>query len=171
MLLLLSREAITAHLLTFVQRRRTQIRMAQRAYRHRKETTISSLEKQVQDLRGTNEEMGNIFISLYDFAVGKGLLQREPEFGQQLQSTTERFLALAKATANEDSNHDENQAEKSGNGKQNHVDVEADSGQSGRRANGQKASPKKRQEATPPVSEASNAWGGYSLSKEDSPIE
>lgn len=161
----------TVHLLTFVQRRRTQIRMAQRAYRHRKETTISSLEKQVQDLRGTNEEMSNIFISLYDFAVGKGLLQREPEFGQQLQSTTERFLALAKASANEDSNHDENHVEENGNGKQNNVEIEADSGQSGRRTKGRKASPKKRQEATPPVSEPNNAWGGYSLSKEDSPIE
>lgn len=73
--------------------------MAQRAYRHRKETTISSLEKQVQGLRGTNEEMSNTFIALYDFAVGKGLLQREPEFGQQLQSTTEKILALAKASS------------------------------------------------------------------------
>ena len=68
---------------------------------------ITSLEKQVQDLRGTNEEMSNIFISLYDYAISKGLLQREPEFGQQLQSTTERFLALAKSTANDEENHDE----------------------------------------------------------------
>lgn len=81
--------------------------MAQRAYRHRKETTISSLEKQVQDLRGTNEEMNNIFINLYDFAVSRGLLQREPEFGQQLQSTTQRFLTLAKQSASDDNSRDD----------------------------------------------------------------
>ncbi|KAH7380927.1 hypothetical protein BKA64DRAFT_647765 [Cadophora sp. MPI-SDFR-AT-0126] len=145
---------------TAADRRRTQIRMAQRAYRHRKETTISSLEKQVQDLRGTNEEMSNIFISLYDFAVGKGLLQREPEFGQQLQSTTERFLALAKATVNEDS-HEEVHGD---DGKQ------ADS-EPGRRAKGSKASPKKRQDALaePHVTDPVNPWGGYTMSKDDTP--
>ncbi|ATZ46487.1 hypothetical protein BCIN_01g10720 [Botrytis cinerea B05.10] len=87
---------------TAADRRRTQIRMAQRAYRHRKETTISSLEKQVQELRGTNEEMNNIFINLYDFAISRGLLQREPEFGQQLQSTTQKFLELAKQNAGDE---------------------------------------------------------------------
>jgi hypothetical protein len=130
--------------------------MAQRAYRHRKETTISSLEKQVQDLKGANEEMNNIFISLYDFAVGKGLLDREPEFGRQLQSTTERFLALAKASEDE-SNHEDGEKH----------DDEGESG--GRKTKGRRTSPKKRQEATPPVSEPTNAWGGYTLSKDDSP--
>ncbi|PVH83193.1 hypothetical protein DL98DRAFT_413685 [Cadophora sp. DSE1049] len=145
---------------TAADRRRTQIRMAQRAYRHRKETTITSLEKQVQDLRGTNEEMSNIFISLYDFAVGKGLLQREPEFGQQLQSTTERFLALAKATVNEDS-HEEIHGD---DGKQ------ADS-ESGRRTKGSKASPKKRQDnfEEPHIGNPVNPWGGYTMSKDDTP--
>ncbi|KAL2062832.1 hypothetical protein VTL71DRAFT_5904 [Oculimacula yallundae] len=144
---------------TAADRRRTQIRMAQRAYRHRKETTITSLEKQVQDLRGTNEEMSNIFISLYDFAVGKGLLQREPEFGQQLQSTTERFLALAKATVNEDGQdetlgEDEKQAEP----------------QSGRRAKGSKGSPKKRQnDVEAQMIDPINPWGGYTISKDDTP--
>jgi hypothetical protein len=134
--------------------------MAQRAYRHRKETTISSLEKRVQDLQGTNEEMSNIFISLYDFAVGKGLLDREPEFGRQLQSTTERFLALAKTAEEHDDHHGE-EGEKH--------DGEAESGSG--KTKGRRASPKKRQETTPPVSEPANIWGGYTLSKEDSPIE
>ncbi|KAI9737313.1 MAG: hypothetical protein M1818_005846 [Claussenomyces sp. TS43310] len=78
-------------------RRRTQIRMAQRAYRNRKETTIASLEKQVQDLRGTNEQMTNIFMNLYDFAMQRGLATREPEVAKHLQSTTQQFLALASA--------------------------------------------------------------------------
>jgi hypothetical protein len=71
--------------------------MAQRLYRCRKEATISSLQMKVQDLRGINEEMSKIFINLYNFALSHGLLRREPEFGQQLQSATERFMALARA--------------------------------------------------------------------------
>lgn len=141
------------------QRRRTQIRMAQRAYRHRKETTISSLEKRVQDLKGANEEMSNIFISLYDFAVGKGLLDREPEFGRQLQSTTERFLALAKTAEDHEDNHGESEKH----------DDEGESGSG--KTKSRRASPKKRQENTPPVSEPANPWGGYTLSKDDSPTE
>lgn len=80
--------------------------MAQRAYRHRKETTISSLENQVQELRGTTEEMNNIFINLYDFAISRGLLQREPEFGHQIQSATQRFLELAKQSISDDNSKD-----------------------------------------------------------------
>ncbi|KAK0122689.1 hypothetical protein ONS96_009725 [Cadophora gregata f. sp. sojae] len=143
---------------TAADRRRTQIRMAQRAYRHRKETTITSLEKQVQDLRGTNEEMSNIFISLYDFAVGKGLLQREPEFGQQLQSTTERFLALAKATVHEDS-HEEIHED----------DVKQANVASERRTKGSKSSPKKRSAEEPPMEDPVNPWGGYTMYKDDTP--
>lgn len=132
--------------------------MAQRAYRHRKDTTISSLEKHVQDLKAANEEMSDIFISLYDIAVGKGLLDREPEFGRQLQSTTERFLSLAKTAEDHEDNAGDN-GEKHGD--------EGESGSS--KSKGRRASPKKRQEATPPVSEPVNAWGGYALSKDVRP--
>lgn len=86
---------------TAADRRRTQIRLAQRAYRNRKETTIVELEKKVQELRGTNEEMSNIFMSLYDFAIKKGLVEREPEFARHLRSTTSQFLALAASAGDE----------------------------------------------------------------------
>ena len=151
---------ITGTISNNTQRRRTQIRMAQRAYRHRKETTISSLEKRVQDLKGANEEMGNIFISLYDFAVGGGLLDREPEFGRQLQSTTERFLALAKTAED----HEENAAE---NGEKHDEEGDSSSG----KAKGRRASPKKRRGTTQKAPELTNSWGGYTLSKDDSPVE
>ncbi|CZT07869.1 uncharacterized protein RAG0_13168 [Rhynchosporium agropyri] len=144
---------------TAADRRRTQIRMAQRAYRHRKETTITSLEKQVQDLRGTIEEMNNILITLYNFAVGKGLLQREPEFGQQLQSTTERFLALTKATVNDDG-QDETFGE---------YEKQADP-QPARRSKGSKGSPKKRPiDLDTHMADPVNPWGGYTFSKDDTP--
>ncbi|KAF8867344.1 hypothetical protein BDZ45DRAFT_577234 [Acephala macrosclerotiorum] len=149
---------------TAADRRRTQIRMAQRAYRHRKETTITSLEKQVQDLKGTNEEMSNIFINLYDFAVGQGLLQREPEFGQQLQSTTERFLALAKSSMHDEGSQDE-QHEESGK----HEDSD-----SGRRTKMARTKPTKQQEEGSRTSEPPVAtYGGYigRLTNSDSPVE
>ncbi|KAK1985588.1 BZIP family transcription factor [Colletotrichum cereale] len=86
---------------TAKDRRRTQIRLAQRAYRNRKETAIQSLEKKVDELRKTNEEMSKEFMRLYDFAVSKGMHESTPEFGLQLQATTERFVVLARRTSEE----------------------------------------------------------------------
>jgi hypothetical protein len=90
-----------------VQRRRTQIRLAQRAYRNRKETAIQTLEKKVQDLKDTNEEMSNAFMKLYDFAVSQGMLDTAPEFGRQLQSTTEKFLNLARKSSEDNAKEED----------------------------------------------------------------
>ncbi|KAA8576826.1 hypothetical protein EYC84_006874 [Monilinia fructicola] len=151
---------------TAADRRRTQIRMAQRAYRHRKETTISSLEKQVQELRSTNEEMNNIFITLYDFAIAKGLLQREPEFGQQLQSTTQRFLALAKQSASDDHARD-------GGDSSDKITPEphVEAKQSLTSRNNRGPSPPMSIPAETIVTEPVNSWGGYSVSKDTSSEE
>ncbi|ELR09763.1 hypothetical protein GMDG_04247 [Pseudogymnoascus destructans 20631-21] len=92
---------------TAADRRRTQIRLAQRAYRYRKETTISSLETQVEKLQSTAEAMNNAFLGLYDFASSQGVLHREPDFARQLQATTQRVLELSKAAAADQSSHDD----------------------------------------------------------------
>ncbi|KAF9880562.1 BZIP family transcription factor [Colletotrichum karsti] len=84
---------------TAKDRRRTQIRLAQRAYRNRKETAIQTLEKQVDQLKNNNEEMSKAFMTLYDFAVSKGMLDTAPDFGRQLQATTEKFVSLARRTS------------------------------------------------------------------------
>ncbi|KAK2029031.1 BZIP family transcription factor [Colletotrichum zoysiae] len=84
---------------TAKDRRRTQIRLAQRAYRNRKETAIQLLEKKVDELRKTNEEMSKEFMRLYDFAVSRGMHESTPEFGRQLQATTEKFVTLARRTS------------------------------------------------------------------------
>ncbi|KAL3420833.1 bZIP family transcription factor [Phlyctema vagabunda] len=152
---------------TAADRRRTQIRMAQRAYRHRKETTISSLEKQVQELKGASEEMSNTFIGLYDFAIDRGLLQREPEFGRQLQSTIERIIALAKASSADDGIKDEDQL----------VDdtptAEPDEPEAPpppRRTRARKPSQAAVHESLPSTtSSRQQAWGGYEVSREESP--
>ncbi|OHE91342.1 BZIP family transcription factor [Colletotrichum orchidophilum] len=72
-----------------------------RAYRNRKETAIQSLEKKVDELRRTNEEMSKEFMKLYDFAVSKGMHESTPEFGRQLQATTEKFVSLARKMSEE----------------------------------------------------------------------
>ncbi|KAK6084331.1 BZIP family transcription factor [Seiridium cupressi] len=67
-------------------RRRTQIRLAQRAYRNRKESAISTLEKEVDDLKEVNEQMGEAYRKLFDYATRNGLLEQAPEFGQHLMN-------------------------------------------------------------------------------------
>ncbi|TGO15942.1 hypothetical protein BTUL_0034g00660 [Botrytis tulipae] len=146
---------------TAADRRRTQIRMAQRAYRHRKETTISSLERQVQELRGTNEEMNNIFINLYDFAISRGLLQREPEFGQQLQLTTQRFLALAKQNAG-----DENPRHKDDSLYNTTHESHGEAKHSLTSQNAQHPPPHTLLSDEPTTTETINTWGGYTVSKD-----
>lgn len=84
---------------TAAERRRTQIRLAQRAYRSRKESAIQSLERRVQSLQDTNEEMGNAFMQLHDFAVDLGILEQAPEFARELHATTEKFLSLARRSS------------------------------------------------------------------------
>ncbi|KAL2264607.1 hypothetical protein VTJ83DRAFT_7117 [Remersonia thermophila] len=81
---------------TAADRRRTQIRLAQRAYRDRKEHTIQALENKVRILTSANEEMSNAFLQLHGFALRCGVLDAVPEFGRQLRETTSQFLSLAR---------------------------------------------------------------------------
>ncbi|KAI3546902.1 BZIP family transcription factor [Colletotrichum filicis] len=121
---------------TAKDRRRTQIRLAQRAYRNRKETAIQSLEKKVDELRRTNEEMSKEFMKLYDFAVSKGMHESTPEFGRQLQATTEKFVSLARKTSEE--------PEKEGDvlpSQENDGDVEEVGGPAGGQERGSEKSP------------------------------
>ncbi|KAK0673183.1 hypothetical protein QBC41DRAFT_215541 [Cercophora samala] len=86
-------------------RRRTQVRLAQRAYRNRKEEAIQTLEKQVQELREKNQEMNNAFLRLSDFATSMGFLDHLPELGHQLRLTAERFISLAKSNTDQEGNN------------------------------------------------------------------
>ncbi|KAI5843832.1 hypothetical protein DFP73DRAFT_478774 [Morchella snyderi] len=81
-------------------RRRTQIRLAQRAYRLRKETTISSLRNRVNELETAIDGMQTTFLELHDSAMS--CLSKNPDapnhssFGSNLKQLTEKFLGLAK---------------------------------------------------------------------------
>ncbi|KAF3913806.1 hypothetical protein ABW21_db0200953 [Orbilia brochopaga] len=81
---------------TAAERRRTQIRLAQRAYRQRKETTIASLKTRVEELESTIETMLNTFFEIHDSAIEHKVIEAHPQFGRTLRSATEKILALSK---------------------------------------------------------------------------
>jgi len=92
---------------TAADRRRTQIRLAQRAYRHRKETTISALKNKVSALEDTIDQMNKTFLDLHDNMVDAGILASHYALGRQLKSATEAFVAFSKVTATESDDEDE----------------------------------------------------------------
>ncbi|KAJ6264468.1 hypothetical protein Dda_0614 [Drechslerella dactyloides] len=113
---------------TAAERRRTQIRLAQRAYRQRKETTIASLKNRVEELESTIETMLNTFFEIHDSAIEHKVIEAHPQFGRTLRSATERILALSKeigssAAAGDEGEHDGEEQPKDG-GKQRGADEE-----------------------------------------------
>ncbi|KAF3041752.1 hypothetical protein E8E12_008802 [Didymella heteroderae] len=94
---------------TAADRRRTQIRLAQRAYRQRKETTISSLKQQSTQLHAVIDEMNRTFLRFHESIVQSGVLRLKPELARDLKQATETFTNCV-TTANErplDSDEDE----------------------------------------------------------------
>ncbi|KAI9810612.1 MAG: hypothetical protein M1827_006174 [Pycnora praestabilis] len=98
---------------TAADRRRTQIRLAQRAYRLRKETTISSLKKRVDALEGTIDEMSRSFLRFNESAMASGIMQLKPEFAQDSREMTQHFLSLAKVADLKIDHEDENSGDAS----------------------------------------------------------
>ncbi|OAL39004.1 hypothetical protein AYO20_01755 [Fonsecaea nubica] len=101
------RPRLDTHDETAADRRRTQIRLAQRAYRHRKETTISALKQKVSDLQTTVEQMNRTFLALHDNMVEAGILTSHYSLGRQLQAATEEFVALSKVASPESDEEEE----------------------------------------------------------------
>ena len=68
--------------LTLSQRRRTQIRLAQRAYRNRKENAITELEAQVRDLKEANSAMRSAVQQVFESSANNPhILAQAPELG------------------------------------------------------------------------------------------
>ena len=87
---------------TAADKRRTQIRLAQRAYRHRKETTISALKAQVDDLQSTIAQMNKTFLYLHDNLIEAGVATSHAGIAKQLQKVTRDFVTLAKVSESDD---------------------------------------------------------------------
>ncbi|KAI8933677.1 hypothetical protein NX059_009395 [Plenodomus lindquistii] len=94
---------------TAADRRRTQIRLAQRAYRQRKETTIASLKNQSSQLHSIIEQMNKIFGRLNESAIKSGLLQLNPELAQEFKHVAETFSGLVKTASEGQYDGDEEQ--------------------------------------------------------------
>ncbi|KAL4800868.1 hypothetical protein BDV19DRAFT_352257 [Aspergillus venezuelensis] len=76
------------------ERRRTQVRMAQRAYRSRKEANISQLKERINQLETAVKQMSTSVISFGDDLVRSGALDSHPELLKPLGNTVQACLAL-----------------------------------------------------------------------------
>lgn len=93
------RPRVDTHDATAADRRRTQIRLAQRAYRQRKETTIASLKTQTTQLHSNIEQMNNNFHRLTESTLRSGLLQLNPDLAQEFKLVKETFSSLARTAS------------------------------------------------------------------------
>ncbi|KAH5115094.1 hypothetical protein HBH71_139370 [Parastagonospora nodorum] len=92
---------------TAADRRRTQIRLAQRAYRLRKETTISSLKSQSTQLHLIIDQMSKTFLRLKDATLKAGLLQLSSSLTSEFKDATEAFTNLAQTASEIEAGEDE----------------------------------------------------------------
>ncbi|KAL5342753.1 hypothetical protein BJX70DRAFT_385948 [Aspergillus crustosus] len=83
------------------ERRRTQLRVAQQAYRKRKETTIVNLQSRVQELELGIEELSESFLSFSHLLFEVGILQNQPRVTSALQKITQQCVSLAKSGCDE----------------------------------------------------------------------
>nr|POE79998.1 hypothetical protein CFP56_08064 [Quercus suber] len=84
--------------LIVLQRRRTQIRMAQRAYRQRKESTLEDLRRRVADLTGAVEAANRAFQDCRGRLTTFGLSMAQME---ELQKLSQHFTQLTQIVHNE----------------------------------------------------------------------
>ncbi|KAL4909536.1 hypothetical protein BDW74DRAFT_146774 [Aspergillus multicolor] len=76
------------------ERRRTQVRMAQRAYRSRKEASVSSLKDRINQLETAMKQISTAVISFGDDLVRSGALDTHPDLLKPLGNTVQACLAL-----------------------------------------------------------------------------
>ncbi|KAL6236696.1 hypothetical protein BDW75DRAFT_206281 [Aspergillus navahoensis] len=76
------------------ERRRTQVRIAQRAYRSRKEASVSSLKDRISKLEAAMKQISTAVISFGGDLVRSGALDTHPELLKPLGSTVQACLAL-----------------------------------------------------------------------------
>lgn len=83
------------------QRRRKQLRLAQQAYRKRKETTIDNLQNRVHELETGIEDISHSFLSFSSLLIEEQLVSRYPHIASALQTLTQQCVSLAKSASEE----------------------------------------------------------------------
>ena len=90
------------------QRRRAQIRLAQRAYRSRKEASMSSLQSRIAQLETNIEQMSGAVVSFNDGLVQAGVLESDSGLAGHWHDTVQTCLTLAKENQHEHDHEREN---------------------------------------------------------------
>ncbi|KAG6036124.1 hypothetical protein E4U41_005768 [Claviceps citrina] len=80
---------------TAADRRRTQIRLAQRAYRHRKDAAIATLENRVKELERANRDISKDFNVFFSILVSERVLDGAPDALNRLASIANKITATA----------------------------------------------------------------------------
>ncbi|OQE47288.1 hypothetical protein PENCOP_c001G08118 [Penicillium coprophilum] len=83
------------------ERRRKQLRLAQQAYRKRKETTIGNLQNRVNELETGIENISHSFLSFSNLLIEDQILSQYPHIASALQNITQQCVSLAKAGSDE----------------------------------------------------------------------
>ncbi|OGE48009.1 hypothetical protein PENARI_c034G05584 [Penicillium arizonense] len=78
-----------------LERRREQLRTAQKAYRTRKENTITNLQDRVQELEGGIEQLSQSFLTFSNLLLETGLLRNRSHVTSALRKITQQQLSLA----------------------------------------------------------------------------
>ncbi|KAJ5479312.1 hypothetical protein N7530_004821 [Penicillium desertorum] len=78
-----------------LDRRREQLRVAQQAYRTRKENTIGDLQDRVHELEAGIEQLSQSFLTFSDLLLETGLLGKHSHVTSALRKITQQHLSLA----------------------------------------------------------------------------
>jgi len=76
------------------QRRKEQVRLAQQAYRQRREAAVTDLENECESLRSNAKSIGSLFQDYHLFVSRSHILSNEPEHGPYLQGISEQIGSL-----------------------------------------------------------------------------
>ncbi|KAE8445005.1 hypothetical protein EG329_014011 [Mollisiaceae sp. DMI_Dod_QoI] len=87
------------------EERRAQVRKAQEAFRQRKQAAVRSLEQRAEALENCVEQISKVFLSFSDSMLKSQMVQKDPELGKSLLSTTSRIVDLARTAGADESRH------------------------------------------------------------------
>ncbi|KAJ5192611.1 hypothetical protein N7449_008753 [Penicillium cf. viridicatum] len=79
-----------------LDKRREQLRVAQQAYRTRKENTIGNLQDRVHELEGGIEQLSQSFLNFSKLLLETGLLGKHSHAMSALRKITQQHISLAK---------------------------------------------------------------------------
>ncbi|GIK05182.1 hypothetical protein Aspvir_009285 [Aspergillus viridinutans] len=87
---------------TPAERRRAQVRLAQRAYRSRQEATLSQLKNRITEMESVIDTMTEAFLAFSDSLMQSGVLNTSPVIAQSLQQVTAKYVALSSQITEKD---------------------------------------------------------------------